>query len=65
MNKYIKHELTQMPRYEKEGWSKLTWNFKGKERSELVKYPKNYISKLWNSGIEVVHEHKVWRKDNE
>ena len=54
-----------MPRYEKEGWSKLTWNFKGKERSELVKYPQNYISKLWNAGIDVVHEHKVWRKDNE
>jgi|TARA_R110000822_G_scaffold26819_14_gene80556 hypothetical protein len=60
MERYKKHELTQMPRHEKEGWSKLTWNFKGKERSELVKYPARYISKLWQCGVDRVEEVKIW-----
>ena len=64
MNKYTKHELTQMPLSQKTGWSKLTWKSKGRTYTELVKYPKRYMERLWEAGIEsieeVIHYEKTW-----
>ena len=65
MERYARHNLTLQPLDQKEGWSKLTWNTKGKngkvfQKSELVKYPARYISKLWEAGVEKVEEVKIW-----
>lgn len=61
---YSKHGLTKLPLENKKGWSRLKWKFRGKEKSELVKYPTRYMERLWENGVVEVTEELVWRNPN-